>query len=257
LLWQVRLEFATCRVLIADDKEPNLRAQKALLREMGFTNVAAATQGREALEMADEIWPDLVLLDIVMPVMDGIECAQKLRERPKGPALVVIGTTASFSGVIEVEAYFDDVLLKPIDPERLQQAIERSSRITFGERSVLERRVLVVDDQPLVRRIIQLELSKGGYQVSLCGSGAEALRRLETDQFDLILMDRLMPAMDGVETAGKILGTISKPPPIVLMSADVPKEIAQEMPPGVIATLEKPFTIAQFDLIFREVAAKA
>jgi len=226
------------------------------LREMGFTNIVAATHGQEALELADESWPDLVLLDIVMPIMGGIECAHKLRERPKGPALAVIGTTASFSGVIEIEAYFDDVLLKPIDPERLQHAIERCSRIVFGEKSASGRRVLVVDDQPLIRRIIQLELGKGGYVVSLSGSGEEALKRLKNDHFDLILIDRLMPTLSGMETAARIVGSIPKPPPIVLMSADMPSETAQEMPAGVTATLEKPFTIAQFDLIFGQEVAK-
>jgi len=253
----IRPEFAPCRVLIADDKKSNLQAQQALLKEMGFTNVVTCTNGQQALQSADECWPDLVLLDILMPVMGGVECARKLRDAPRGKTLAILGTTSSGVGMIEVESTFEELLLKPIDPEQLQGAIERSSRIRFsGSTSKPGSRILVVDDQPFLRRIIQIELGKGGYLVSLCASGEDALKRLETEQFDLILIDRQMPTMSGVETAGRIYESISDPPPLVLMSADVPIELARKLPLGVAAAMEKPFNLAQFDHIFGQVGAK-
>ncbi len=114
------------KILIADDEAPARNRMRDLLAEIDHVAIVAeAKNGKEAIDMALETKPDLMLLDIRMPVMDGIEAAQhaqKLQPRPQ-----VIFTTAF--DVYAIKA-FDlnaiDYLLKPIRQERLQAAINKA-----------------------------------------------------------------------------------------------------------------------------------
>ena len=114
------------KILIADDEAPARNRMRDLLAEIDHVAIVAeAKNGKEAIDMALETKPDLMLLDIRMPVMDGIEAAQhaqKLQTRPQ-----VIFTTAF--DVYAIKA-FDlnaiDYLLKPIRQERLQAAINKA-----------------------------------------------------------------------------------------------------------------------------------
>ena len=113
-------------ILIADDEAPARNRLRDLLTDIGsITIVAEARNGREALQLADELQPDIVLLDIRMPEMDGIEAAQHLQKLPKPPA--VIFTTAFDHYAIQA---FDmnavDYLLKPIRQERLEKALQKA-----------------------------------------------------------------------------------------------------------------------------------
>lgn len=113
-------------ILIADDEAPARNRLRDLLTDIGsITILAEARNGREALQLADELRPDIVLLDIRMPEMDGIEAAQHLQKLPKPPA--VIFTTAFDHYAIQA---FDmnavDYLLKPIRQERLEKALQKA-----------------------------------------------------------------------------------------------------------------------------------
>ena len=113
-------------ILIADDEAPARNRLRDLLTDIGsITILAEARNGREALQLADELQPDIVLLDIRMPEMDGIEAAQHLQKLAKPPA--VIFTTAFDHYAIQA---FDmnavDYLLKPIRQERLEKALQKA-----------------------------------------------------------------------------------------------------------------------------------
>ncbi|MES2013415.1 MAG: response regulator transcription factor [Pseudomonadota bacterium] len=116
----------TLKILIADDEAPARNRLRELLSDISNINIVAeAKNGKEALDFAGEYQPDIVLLDIRMPVMDGIEAAQHLHKMTKPPA--VIFTTAFDSYAMQA---FDisaiDYLLKPIRFERLQTAINKA-----------------------------------------------------------------------------------------------------------------------------------
>ncbi|OIQ96901.1 sensory transduction protein LytR [mine drainage metagenome] len=116
----------TLKVLIADDEAPARNRLRELLTDISHINIVAeAKNGEEALGLANNHQPDIVLLDIRMPVMDGIEAAQHLQKMTKPPA--VIFTTAFDSYAMQA---FDisaiDYLLKPIRFERLQTAINKA-----------------------------------------------------------------------------------------------------------------------------------
>ena len=117
---------ASLKLLIADDEAPARNRLRELLGDMSEVNIVAeAKNGQEALNLANDYQPDIVLLDIRMPGMDGVEAAQHLQKMVKPPA--VIFTTAFDSYAMQA---FDlnavDYLLKPIRFERLQAAIYKA-----------------------------------------------------------------------------------------------------------------------------------
>ena len=127
----------TLKILIADDEPPARNRLRELLADISHvTIVAEAKNGREALSLANDHQPDIVLLDIRMPVMDGIEAAQHLQKLSKPPA--VIFTTAFDSYAMQA---FDisavDYLLKPIRLERLQTAIGKARALLPSQLEVL------------------------------------------------------------------------------------------------------------------------
>ncbi len=116
------------RVLVSDD-EPLARARlRQMLVEQGLEVVGEAGNGRETLRQYRRLRPDVILLDIRMPGMDGLEAALHLAREETPPA--VIFTTAYGDHALEAfEAQAMDYLLKPVHRERLQQALAKTSRL--------------------------------------------------------------------------------------------------------------------------------
>ncbi|RMG30257.1 MAG: DNA-binding response regulator [Gammaproteobacteria bacterium] len=118
------------RILIADDEPLARERLRGLLARLGEAHVVGeAADGRSAVEQAARLAPDVVLLDIRMPVMDGLEAARHIAALPAPPA--VIFTTAFEEHALEAfEAAACDYLVKPIRAERLQQALAGARRLT-------------------------------------------------------------------------------------------------------------------------------
>jgi class 3 adenylate cyclase/CheY-like chemotaxis protein len=121
---------AGARVLVVDDQAPNVRLLEAILTPRGYA-VSSASSGEEALAMIAESGPDLVLLDIVMPGMDGYEVCRKIRERTETAYLPVVMVTASGDEqkVKALEAGADDFLTKPVNQSELLARVASLARI--------------------------------------------------------------------------------------------------------------------------------
>jgi len=127
-------EEAPLRVLIADD-EPLAaeRLQLLLARSDGAQLVGTASDGDSAINLTQALHPDLLLLDIAMPGLDGIGVARALANQSPSPAVVFITAFDQFAvAAFEVEAV--DYLMKPVDPARLQRALDRA-RSYLGQRT--------------------------------------------------------------------------------------------------------------------------
>ena len=114
------------RVLIADD-EPLAaeRLQLLLARAQGAQLVGTASDGDSAINLTDALHPDVLLLDIAMPGLDGIGVARALAAQQPSPAVVFVTAFDHFAvAAFEVEAV--DYLMKPVDPGRLQRALDRA-----------------------------------------------------------------------------------------------------------------------------------
>lgn len=120
-------------VLIVDDEKP---ARDRLRRLLGglpeYTVVADARNGNEAVAFSEQYNPDIILMDIRMPVMDGLEAARHISQKEQPPA--VIFTTAFSDHTLEAfETHAMDYLLKPVRVERLQQALASCSRLNRAQ----------------------------------------------------------------------------------------------------------------------------
>jgi two-component system response regulator AlgR len=116
------------RLLLVDDEPLARQRLAALVGELGGHEIAGeAGNGREAVELAESLGVDVVLLDVAMPVMDGLEAAQHLAGLASPPALVFC-TAFDQHALAAFEAAAVDYLVKPVRPERLAQALERARR---------------------------------------------------------------------------------------------------------------------------------
>jgi len=137
------------KVLVVDDEEPILELLKYNLEKSGF-EVKTAIDGMKAVEIAKKFVPDLVLLDIMMPKMDGVETCRLLRDIPELQKTFVVFLTARAEEYSEVAAFdvgADDYITKPIKPRALMSRIQAmlrrdskksspSSLITIGELTI-------------------------------------------------------------------------------------------------------------------------
>jgi two-component system, OmpR family, KDP operon response regulator KdpE len=126
------------RILIADDDPQILRALKVTLRARGY-DIVTADDGAEALEMAAAHHPDLVMLDLGMPRLDGVEVIEGLRGWTQVPILVVSGRTDASDKVDALDAGADDYVTKPFAIDEILARIR-----------ALTRRVVSPDDEPIV-----------------------------------------------------------------------------------------------------------
>lgn len=115
------------RVLVAEDNAVNRELIRELLEMRGYS-VIEACNGQEALEMLEQSQPDLLMLDISMPILDGFATVRKIRENPRFSALPVVAVTAyAMRGDREkiLKSGFDGYLSKPISAHSLEEEIER------------------------------------------------------------------------------------------------------------------------------------
>jgi len=124
------------KILIVDDEAPARERLKALLGDLGIVQeISEAATGQQALHLCFELTPDIVLLDIRMPDMDGIEFARHLLTQPEDQPLPAIIFTTAYGehALAAFETQAVDYLLKPIRRERLQQALERASQMNRAQ----------------------------------------------------------------------------------------------------------------------------
>jgi len=174
-------------VLVIDD-EPAVRdlMQRFLTRE-GFRVVTAAG-GEEGLRRARELRPDAITLDVMMPGMDGWAVLSALKADPAIADIPVVMLTIVDDKNLGYALGASDYLTKPIDRERLVTVLRQHRR---------DRPVLVVDDDAGLRQLLRRMLEPEGYAVVEAENGRVALDRLREVAPSVILLDLMMPEMDG------------------------------------------------------------
>lgn len=131
--WVKGFEEEAKRILVVDDQETNRAVFANFLSSLGFI-LMSARNGKEALELAIEHQPDLIILDLVMPDLDGLSVAQRLRQEPSLHKVVIVGTSAST--LVEdkslcYRAGCDDFLAKPVQFEQLLAILQDSLQLTW------------------------------------------------------------------------------------------------------------------------------
>jgi CheY-like chemotaxis protein len=212
-------------VLVVDDNATTRKLVRATLGAEGY-ELTEAADAAGALAAAAGAPPDLVLLDLVLPDLSGIEVVRRLRALPGWGELPILAFTAFSAADVDAAhilgAGFTDVVLKPVEPARLVQALR--AYLPLEARSAptgAGRTVLLVDDDPLQRKLLRIHLTGLGYAVAEAADGAAALAVLGARAPpDAVLSDVLMPGMDGFDLCRAIraeprLAAV----PVVLMSS--------------------------------------
>ncbi|MGD1950923.1 MAG: response regulator [Leptolyngbyaceae cyanobacterium] len=189
-----RLNENTARqtVLVIDDDEDAREILRRSLDEAGYDVVCAAS-GEQGLALASELLPDAITLDVMMPQMDGWSVLRQLKEMPAVSEIPVILLSIVDDRPLGHSLGAADYLTKPIDRKRLISVLETHLADQVSPT------ILVVEDDVNAREIMGRFLQRQDWTVELASNGREALKYLDNNLPNLIVMDLMMPEMDGFE----------------------------------------------------------
>ncbi len=247
------------RILIVDDVHENLHALMHVLRDEYA--IAAATNGEKALELARrQPQPDLILLDIKMPGMDGYSVLSELKIDPQTADIPVIFVTALAEASDEALGLglgVADYITKPVNPDllraRLRTQLElsryRRNPVTFDvvahAQPERDQTLLVVDDVPDNIHEL-LEALKERYRIQVASTGERALEIVGgPNPPDLVLLDVMMPGMDGFEVCRRLkaMPAGNRIPVIFVTVMDAVRQIVKGFELGASDYITKPFDI--------------
>jgi CheY-like chemotaxis protein len=213
---------STPLILIAEDDEDTYELYSEFLASAGYS-VIGASNGVEAVETAWSARPDLILMDVALPLRNGLDAARMLKSDArtrKTPILILSGFVQNCFGELTRQAGADTFLCKPCPLERLLAEIERL---------VAPRResVLVIEDDAEIRELLAQILGEEGFAVSTAADGRQALDHLRTCARppELIVLDLMMPTMDGWQFRSEQLADAKlRDIPVVVLTALSPAE---------------------------------
>ncbi|MBI4665490.1 MAG: response regulator [Nitrospinae bacterium] len=234
------------KILIVDD---SLGARMAIHKELFHTwsNLIMAENGEKALEIARREKPDIITMDVEMPVMGGLEACRLLKDYPETAETPVIFVTASDSHDLRLrgfEAGAVEYFSKPFSPGLLNSFIRmlcESAKIRKSEK------ILVVEDSDTTRHIIRYFLQKNGYNVYTAKNGQEAWEAMPKIRPDLIVLDCYMPKMDGFEFINNLKKNdeFYRIPVLMLTSSKNKLDVVRGFAEGAVDFITKPFDEAE------------
>ncbi len=188
----IKAEEGAPTVLVIDDDPQARELMQRVLAKEGL-RVYTATDGQQGLYLARELRPQVILLDVRMSGMDGWAVLTALKADPALEDIPVVMVTIADDQKLGYALGAADYLTKPVDQQRLLSVLEKHCA------ALGPRRVLVVEDDASTRSLFKRLLEKDGWAVAEAENGRVALERLAGARPCLILLDLMMPEMDGFE----------------------------------------------------------
>lgn len=269
------------RILIVDDNELNIKVASTLLKKYNF-NIDSATSGFACLaKINNNEKYDIIFLDDMMPKMSGRETLQKLKANPNYKIPTIALTANAIEGMKDeyLNCGFDDYLSKPIEKKELERVIrtylnktkeyEINSVITQNISSPItektadiqtnfsNKKVLVVDDNELNLKVIELALKPYNLNIDKAKSGTECISKVIENKYDLILMDDMMPEMDGCKTLENLNTIEGFTTPTILTTASKEDEVTGKIKEyGFKGYLGKPINKISLDNLLKDILNK-
>jgi two-component system sensor histidine kinase/response regulator len=205
------------QALVIDDNATSREILSTYLESFTF-DVTTADSAEAAIDMfkSDQLLPDLIVMDWLMPGLNGLEAARKIKQDlklAKDPHIIMVSAFASSSLVKQPGAEFvDNLLTKPVSPSHLFDAVmeafgqqtTRSDLKASGRQAEMDAlrpiqgaSLLVVEDNEINQQVARELLQQALFNVDIANHGQEAIDMIEKGQYDCILMDVQMPVMDG------------------------------------------------------------
>ncbi len=212
--------------LIVDDHPTNRRILELQLEFWGMTSVCAGT-GEEALEALAKQKFDAILVDLLMPGMDGVTLAREIKKTHQTPLMLLTCAGDLLSG--EEATLFEIQISKPIKQTTLFNSLLRVTGVQdqplrkpcekkldgdLAQRNPL--RILMAEDNMVNQKVGLLMLSRLGYTANAVPNGKRALEALDKATYDIVLMDIQMPEMNGIEATDLIQKTYGEKRPVIV-----------------------------------------
>lgn len=273
---QIKLfDFTDSKVLVVDDNKVNIKVALKLLSKYGI-EADSCESGYDAIEKLKmgNVY-DLILLDVMMPRMSGVETLKHIRESVIYDVPVVALTANALSGMKEkyISEGFDDYLAKPIEKNELYRVLlaylsnnlkKKTEVKEISKDEVLnattelpkvkdlknKKKILIVDDNKINIKIAEKLLTHHDYiETDSALSGKEAIEKVKKTNYDLIFMDIMMPEMDGVETLHRLRAMNFKNPIITLTADALDGSREKYLSEGFDEYLSKPVSTSDMDAI--------
>jgi response regulator RpfG family c-di-GMP phosphodiesterase len=214
-------------------------------------DVATASDGLSGLNLVRNFKPDLVVLEMFLPKLSGFHVISELKSVPDCGDILFIALTSDFGDDFEDENGFKDnadtyfhadmVLRKPFDEDLFLEKVEEIFRVRKDEEKKPKGKVLIVDDDPLIHKLLHHVLQKENFETVWAENGKKGLEMLGSERPDIVLLDLVMPEMDGRETLEGALRIRPDLPIIMITGHGSEKMAVQLMKGGAVDYIPKPF----------------
>ncbi|HSH02782.1 MAG TPA: response regulator, partial [Anaerolineae bacterium] len=252
------------RVLIVDDNPINRKLVKLQANSWGMISyeVGSGQEALSVLQAGDDLF-DVATIDFKMPEMDGLALGHKIHEQMGNKLPLLLLTSLNNRLKDERMKMFTTFLMKPIKSSQLYDVLvqifagdladlyerQLSQEGPMYDEQTAERwplRILLAEDNTTNQKLARLVLKRLGYEIDIVSNGLEAVQALETQSYDLILMDMQMPEMDGLEATQYIRDQLTDQPYIVAITANATKKgQAQCIRAGMDDYIRKPFKVKE------------
>lgn len=224
-------------LLLIEDNDQAAALMMAQLKNAGYRTIWARS-GEEGLALAQQLRPDSVLLDIMLPNMDGWQVLQRIKASPElaDIPVVIVSIVADASKGLTLGAL--ETLEKPVNREQLLQVVARATHL---QREAQQTRVLVVDDDVTALEMVKIQLEAQGYKVDCAAGGADAVGQLQAEPPDLVILDLMMPEVTGFDVLAIMRRheTVAHVPVIILSAKTLTEEDRRFLQQHTAQVIEK------------------
>ena len=221
------------QILCIDDDPDVIEILRKYLVPEGYS-VVGALSGDEGIEAAAKIKPALITLDIMMPKKDGWQVLRELKASSATKDIPVVIHSVIDNKPLAVSLGATDVITKPTEPKRLLSLVKQYCRTT-------DQYILIVDDHEDFALAFQALLSQDGFNVKVATGGRQALEVLKSSTPALILLDLVMPGMDGFEVVHQLQENEHwrKIPVVILSGKELTEQDQQKLDTHIAQFLKK------------------